>query len=105
MMKDGVVIVNTARGAIIDEPALVEALDSGKVRSAGLDVYEDEPNVHEGLLRNENVILIPHMGTHTIETQHGMEAWWLDNAISAVKEGELKSVVPEQKPHYEGSRF
>ncbi|KAJ6171102.1 Phosphoglycerate dehydrogenase [Penicillium chermesinum] len=66
-MKDGVVVVNTARGAVMDEAALVEALDSGKVFSAGLDVFEEEPKVHPGLLRNQNVMLVPHMGTWTIE--------------------------------------
>src|SRR5271170_4343010 len=62
-MKDGIVIVNTARGAVIDEAALVDALDSGKVASAGLDVFEEEPKVHPGLIKNENVLLVPHMGT------------------------------------------
>lgn len=66
-MKDGVVIVNTARGAIMDEVALVQALDSGKVMSCGLDVYEEEPKVHPGLIANPNVMLVPHMGTWTVE--------------------------------------
>lgn len=66
-MKDGVVVVNTARGAVIDEAALVQALDSGKVFSAGLDVFEDEPKIHPGLVRNPNAILVPHMGTWTVE--------------------------------------
>lgn len=66
-MKDGVVIVNTARGAVMDEAALVDALDSGKVFSAGLDVFEEEPKIHPGLLQNPNVILIPHMGTWSSE--------------------------------------
>jgi D-3-phosphoglycerate dehydrogenase len=60
-MKDGVVLVNTARGAIVDEEALVKALDSGKVASAGLDVYENEPKVHEKLAANPHVLLLPHM--------------------------------------------
>ena len=64
-MKDGVVIVNTARGALIKESDLVEALESGKVASAGLDVFEDEPTVHEGLLRNEKAFIVPHIGTNT----------------------------------------
>lgn len=68
-MKDGVVIVNTARGAVIDEDALVKALDSGKVRSVGLDVYENEPEVHPGLMANDAVMLVPHMGTHTYEVR------------------------------------
>jgi len=66
-MKDGVVIVNTARGAVMDEAALVEALEKGKVASVGLDVYEDEPEIHPGLVKNENVLLLPHMGTFTYE--------------------------------------
>lgn len=69
MMKEGVVIVNTARGPIIDEEALVEAVESGKVFGAGLDVYEREPEVSEGLVDNENVVLLPHVGTATYETQ------------------------------------
>lgn len=69
MCKDGVVIVNTARGAVIDEAALVEALDSGKVGGVGLDVYEDEPAIHKGLLAREDLVLLPHIGTWTIETQ------------------------------------
>jgi lactate dehydrogenase-like 2-hydroxyacid dehydrogenase len=66
-MKPGVVIVNTARGAVIDEAALVAALDSGQVASVGLDVYENEPTIHPGLLANPHVILVPHMGTWTVE--------------------------------------
>lgn len=66
-MKDGVVVVNTARGAVMDEAALVEALDSGKVLSAGLDVFEEEPKIHPGLMNNHKVILVPHMGTWTVE--------------------------------------
>ncbi|KAM0286431.1 hypothetical protein ACHAQH_000857 [Verticillium albo-atrum] len=97
LMKEGVVIVNTARGAVINESALVAALDSGRVASAGLDVYENEPQVHEGLLANPNVLIVPHMGTWTEETQTKMEEWTISNVISAVKHGQLRSIVPEQK--------
>ena len=69
MMKDGCIIINTARGAIIDEEAMVEALESGKLFSVGLDVYEEEPNIHPRLVSNENVVLTPHIGTATYETQ------------------------------------
>ncbi|KAL4965043.1 D-mandelate dehydrogenase-like dehydrogenase [Aspergillus stella-maris] len=95
-MKDGVVIVNTARGAVMDEAALVAALDSGKVYSAGLDVFEDEPAVHPGLVSNPNVLLVPHMGTWTVETQTGMEEWAIENVRLALEQGKLKSPVPEQ---------
>ncbi|KAJ5168240.1 uncharacterized protein N7482_003834 [Penicillium canariense] len=95
-MKDGVVVVNTARGAVMDEAALVDALDSGKVFSAGLDVFEEEPKVHPGLLRNQNVILVPHMGTWTVETITAMEAWAIENISLALTTGKLKSPVAEQ---------
>ncbi|PYH99082.1 hypothetical protein BO71DRAFT_394655 [Aspergillus ellipticus CBS 707.79] len=95
-MKDGVVVVNTARGAVMDEEALVQALDSGKVYSAGLDVFEDEPTVHPGLVRNPNVLLVPHMGTWTVETQTAMEEWAIENVRLALETGKLKSPVPEQ---------
>ena len=69
MMKRDVVIVNTARGAVMDEGALVKALDDGRVGSVGLDVFEEEPKVHEGLVGNERVMLLPHMGTWTLEVR------------------------------------
>lgn len=68
-MKRGVIIVNTARGAVMDEDALVKALESGQVASAGLDVYEEEPKVHPGLVANPHVMLVPHMGTWTVEVR------------------------------------
>ncbi|KAK9476860.1 D-isomer specific 2-hydroxyacid dehydrogenase [Lipomyces japonicus] len=94
-MKDGVVIVNTARGAVIDEAALVEALESGKVASVGLDVFEQEPKIHPGLLNNKNVILLPHVGTRTFETQKKMEIQVLDNVKSALINNKLLNIVPE----------
>ncbi|KAJ4264967.1 glyoxylate reductase [Fusarium torreyae] len=97
IMKRGIVIVNTARGAVMDEAALVDALESGQVASAGLDVFEDEPKIHPGLLQNRNVLLVPHMGTWTVETERAMEAWAMDNVRLAITEGKLKSIVSEQK--------
>lgn len=95
-MKTGVVIVNTARGAVMDEAALVEALDGGKVFSCGLDVYENEPDVHSGLVDNPKVMLVPHMGTWTLETQKAMEICAMGNARAALDAGKLNNPVIEQ---------
>lgn len=96
-MKDGVVIVNTARGALINEKELVGALESGKVASAGLDVFENEPAVEDGLLNNPRVVLLPHIGTNTYETQRDMELLVLMNLESGVDKGKLLTPIPEQK--------
>lgn len=95
-MKKGAVIVNTARGAVIDEAALVDALKSGQIWSAGLDVYEAEPKIHPGLIDNPHVMLLPHMGTWTVETQTSMEKWNIGNVRLAIETGKLKSPVLEQ---------
>jgi hypothetical protein len=76
-MKPGVVIVNTARGAVIDEVALVKALENGTVWSCGLDVYEAEPKIEPGLVANPHVILLPHMGTWTVEVSSSPTCSWV----------------------------
>lgn len=96
MMKPGVVIVNTACGAVMDEAALVDALASGRVASVGLDVYDDEPHAHPALLAKDSV-LVPHMGTWTKETQTKMEEWTISNARMALTHVKLRSIVPEQR--------
>lgn len=68
-MKRGIVIVNTARGGVMDENALVYAIAAGQVWSVGLDVYQQEPNIHPGLISNPHVCLLPHMGTSTVEVR------------------------------------
>lgn len=95
-MKKGSTIVNTSRGAVIDEAALVEALDSGHIASVGLDVYEKEPQVHEGLIRNQRALIVPHMGTHSTDTLLKMESWAMGEADRAIKGMPLRSIVPEQ---------
>ena len=97
MMKPGVVIVNTARGPILDETALVEALDAGTVWGAGLDVYEREPIVHEGLINSDKCVLMPHVGTATLETQKKMEVLVIENLRRAILEGRLKTPVAESR--------
>ncbi|KAI1296000.1 D-isomer specific 2-hydroxyacid dehydrogenase [Xylaria venustula] len=95
--KPGVVVVNTARGAIIDEAALVEALDSSHVSAVGLDVFEHEPKIHPGLIKNERAFILPHIGTHTVETSRDMELLVLKNLETAVDEGKMLTLVAEQK--------
>jgi hydroxypyruvate reductase len=66
------VVINIARGTVIDEPALVDALKNGRIRGAGLDVFDDEPKVPAELLAMENVVLAPHMSSGTLQTRKAM---------------------------------
>jgi hydroxypyruvate reductase len=84
-------LINIARGSIVDEPALVEALQQGVIRGAGLDVFADEPNVPEALLALPNVVLLPHVGSATRETRQAMadlcranlDAWFAGQPVPA----------------------
>jgi glyoxylate reductase len=84
-MKDTAYLVNSARGPIVDEAALVDALKSGQIAGAGLDVFENEPEVHPGLLELDNVVLLPHLGSATIETRTAMACLAAQNAIAVLK--------------------
>lgn len=96
-MKKGVIIINTARGALINEKDLADAIDSAKVASVGLDVYENEPEVEPRLLQNPNLVLLPHIGTNTYETQRDMELLVLHNLENAFDKGKLLTPIHEQK--------
>jgi lactate dehydrogenase-like 2-hydroxyacid dehydrogenase len=72
-------VVNIARGSVIDEPALVDALKNGTIKAAGLDVFANEPNVPEAMLQMENVVLFPHVGSATTETRMAMGNLAYDN--------------------------
>lgn len=83
----GAVVVNAARGALVDDEALIAALQSGQVAFAGLDVYEGEPRIHPGYLALENVVLLPHIGSNSVETRDAMGLIALDG-IAAVLAGQ-----------------
>lgn len=78
-MKPGSVLVNIARGGIVDDAALIEALRSGRPGAAGLDVMENEPQLNPGLLSLENAVLTPHIGSATLSSRRGMVALAIDN--------------------------
>ena len=77
-------LVNTARGPVVDEDALVDALREGAIAGAGLDVYEHEPSVHPGLLELDNVVLLPHVGSATVETRTAMAVLAARNVVSVL---------------------
>lgn len=97
LMKDGVVIVNTGRGAIIDEAALIKNLESGKVFAAGLDILTQEPfDKNNKLLSMDNVIVTPHIAWNTNETDYRLSAQIVE-IVEAFIKGEPKFIVKEQR--------
>ncbi|HEY1729236.1 MAG TPA: D-glycerate dehydrogenase [Candidatus Baltobacteraceae bacterium] len=82
LMKPGAYIINTSRGLIIDESALVRALVEGKVAGAGLDVFENEPSVHPDLLHFDNVVLTPHLGSASVDTRIAIADCIADNVLA-----------------------
>jgi glyoxylate reductase len=98
LMKPTATFVNTARGAVVDEPALTAALGEGRIAAAGLDVYENEPAVHPGLLELENVVLVPHLGSATVETRAAMGELAARNAIAIAAGEPPPTPVPLPSP-------
>jgi glyoxylate reductase len=86
-MKRNAHLINTARGPVVDEAALVAALRDGTIAGAGLDVYEEEPKIHPGLFELENVVLLPHIGSATHTTRNKMAEMAARNCAAVVKGG------------------
>ncbi|MDT5077315.1 MAG: hypothetical protein QOJ80_1952 [Mycobacterium sp.] len=87
-------LINIARGSVVDQQALVAALTAGRLAGAGLDVYADEPNVPEPLLSMDNVVVLPHLGSGTVQTRAAMEQLTLRNLDGFLESGQLVTPVP-----------
>ena len=90
---DGAVLSNSARGDMIDDDAMVEALKNGKIYSLGLDVYNGEPNIHPEYLNLPNVYILPHLGSATKKTRTAMADLAVDNIHEFFKDGNCKNIV------------
>ena len=93
LMKPGGILINISRGDVVDETALIEALEQGRIGGAGLDVYEKEPQVPERLARLDNAVLLPHLGTAALEVREAMGRMALDNALAWSKGEALPNLV------------
>jgi glyoxylate reductase len=97
-MKRTAILINTSRGPVVDEAALVEALNAKKIAGAGLDVYEREPAVHPGLIPMPNVVLAPHIASATVSTRSEMSAMAARNMATGVRGGRPPNLLnPEVK--------
>ena len=96
LMQPHSILINTARGPIVDEAALVKALKEKWIWSAGLDVYEEEPKVHPGLIELENTVLLPHLGSATTNTRTKMGLMAVDNLIAFFNGKKPTNLVNEE---------
>jgi lactate dehydrogenase-like 2-hydroxyacid dehydrogenase len=84
LMKRTAVLINSTRGGVVDDAALIEALREGTIRAAGLDVFENEPALHSGFLKLDNVVLMPHVGSSTEATRRAMAMTAAKNLVAAL---------------------
>ena len=90
-------LINIGRGTVVDEVELVAALRDGRLGAAGLDVFEDEPHVPDGLCDLDNVVLTPHTGSATVETRRAMGDLTVQNLRTFFADGTVETPVPECK--------
>lgn len=95
--KPGAILVNAARGPIVDEDALADALESGRLAGVGLDVHENEPKIHPRLAASERSVLLPHLGSATVATRERMAQKVARNLVAAIRGEEPPDRVPEQR--------
>ncbi len=95
-MRPGSYLINTSRGPVIDEVALVKSLRDGHLGGVGLDVYEHEPALAEGLTELKNVVLLPHLGSATVETRRLMAELAARNAVAAARGEAVAHMVNPQ---------
>ncbi len=93
LMKNSAILINSGRGPIVDESALVDALKEGQIAAAGLDVYEDEPEVHPELIDMDNVVLLPHIGTASVETREAMAVMVAEDVLAGLKGEKIPHIV------------
>ena len=92
-LPKGAVVTNVARGDIVDDEALIDALDRRKVYAVGLDVYKGEPNLNPGYLKHKSAFILPHLGSATKETRTAMANLAIDNLEEFFKTGNCKNKV------------
>ena len=95
-LPKGAVVTNVARGDIVDDEALIDALERRKVYAVGLDVYKNEPNLNPGYLKHKSAFILPHLGSATKETRTAMANLAIDNIEEFFKTGRCKNIVNEK---------